>query len=207
MVVTIYRLATLPALPNLDIPNILFILDSLPGLPTHATPDNIAVLATHSSLDTIDTIISYIILATFPTVAKLIILATLPTQPILAIFWFYQLILAGILLLLLLLVTTCTLATLPVLANLDIPNILVILDSLPGLPTHATPDNIAGHATHSWLDTNNTTISFTTPATFPTVASLIILATLAAQQILPNLLILSTNSILYTINIIGCHHR
>ena len=86
MVVTIYRLATLPALPNLDIPNILIILDSLSGLPTHATPDKIAALATHSSLDTINTIISFTILATFPAVAKLIILATLPTQPILAIF-------------------------------------------------------------------------------------------------------------------------
>ena len=103
------------------------------------------------------------------------------------------------------LVTICTLATLPVLANLDIPNILVILYSLPGLPTHATPDNIAVLVTHSRLDTINTTISFTTPATFPTVASLIILATLTAQQILANLLILSTNSRLYTINIIGCH--
>ena len=86
MVVTICRLATLPALPNRDIPNILVILDSLSGLPTHATPDKIAVLATHSSLDTIDTIISFTILATFPTVAKLIILATPPTQPILAFF-------------------------------------------------------------------------------------------------------------------------
>ena len=79
------------------------------------------------------------------------------------------------------LVTICTLATLPVLANLDIPNILVILDSLPGLPTHATPDNIAILATHSSLDTINITISFTTPATFPTIASLIILATFTAQ--------------------------
>ena len=104
------------------------------------------------------------------------------------------------------LVTICTLSTLPVLANLDIPNILVILDSLHGLPTHATPDNIAVFATHSCLDTINTIISFTTPAIFPTVASLIILATLTAQQILANLLILSTNSSLYTINIIGCHH-
>ena len=103
------------------------------------------------------------------------------------------------------LVTICTLSTLPVLANLDIPNILVILDSLPGLPTHATPDNIAVLATHSCLDTFNSTISFTTPAIFPTVASLIILATLSAQQILANLLILSTNSNLYTITIIGCY--
>ena len=77
MFVTIYRLATLPALPNLDIPNILVILDSLPGLTTHATPDKIAALATHSSLDTINTTISFTILATFPTVAKLIILGTL----------------------------------------------------------------------------------------------------------------------------------
>ena len=104
------------------------------------------------------------------------------------------------------LVTICTLATLPVLANLDIPNILVILDSLLGLPTLATPDNIAVLATHSSLDTINTTISFTTPATFPTVASLIILATLTAQPILANILILSTNSSLYAVNIIGCHH-
>ena len=86
MFVTIYRLASLPALAKLDIPNILVILDSLPGLTTRATPDTIAVLATHSSLDTINTIISFTILATFPAVAKLIILATLPTQPILAIF-------------------------------------------------------------------------------------------------------------------------
>ena len=70
MVVTIHRLATLPALPNLDIPNILVILDSVSGLPTNATPDNIAALATHSSLDTINTIISFIILATFPTDAN-----------------------------------------------------------------------------------------------------------------------------------------
>ena len=70
MVVTIYRLATLPALPNVDIPNILVILVSLSGLPTHAIPDNIAALATHSSLDTINTIISFVILATFPTDAN-----------------------------------------------------------------------------------------------------------------------------------------
>ena len=73
MVVTIYRLATLPTLPNLDIPNILVILDSLSGLPTHATPDEIAALAIHSSLDTINTIISFTILATFPTVANRLI--------------------------------------------------------------------------------------------------------------------------------------
>ena len=77
MVVTIYRLATLPALPNLDITNIVVILDRLSGLPTHATPDKIAALATHSSLDTINTIISFTIFATFPTVANLIIVATL----------------------------------------------------------------------------------------------------------------------------------
>ena len=78
MVVTIYRLATLPALPNPDFPNILVILDSrLSGLPTHATPDKLAALATHSSLDTINIIISFTILATFPTVANLIIVATL----------------------------------------------------------------------------------------------------------------------------------
>ena len=88
-----------PVPANFDIPNILVILDSLPGLPTHATPDNITVLATDPSLDTINTIISFTALTSFPTVAKLIILATLPTQPILAIFWFYQLILAGILVL------------------------------------------------------------------------------------------------------------
>ena len=100
-------------------------------------------------MDTINTFISFPILATFPTVAKLIILATPPTQPILAIFWFYQLFLAAIPLLSLL-VTICTLATLPVPANFDIPNILVILDSLPGLPTHATPDNIAvGYLLHT----------------------------------------------------------
>ena len=84
MFVTIYRLASLPALANLDIPNILVILDSLNGLTTHAIPDKIAVLATPSSLGTINTIISFIILVTFPTVAKLIILATFPTQPLLA---------------------------------------------------------------------------------------------------------------------------
>ena len=65
MVVTLYRLATLPALANLDIPNILVILNSLPGLTTHATLDKIAVLATHSSLDTINTTISFTILAIF----------------------------------------------------------------------------------------------------------------------------------------------
>ena len=69
MVVTIYRFATLPALPNLDNPNILVILYSLSGLPTHGTSDKIAALATHSSLDTINTIISFTIPATFPTVA------------------------------------------------------------------------------------------------------------------------------------------
>ena len=72
MLVTLYALVTLPALTNLDIPNILVIIDSRPELPTHATPDNIAVLATPSSLDTINTIISFTILATFPTVANLI---------------------------------------------------------------------------------------------------------------------------------------
>ena len=97
-------------------------------------------------------------------------------------------------------------ASLPALANLDIPNNLVILDSLPGLTTHATPDKIAALATHSSLDTINTIISFTIPATFPTVANLIIVATFTAEPILANLLILSTNSSLYTINIIGCHH-
>ena len=86
MFVTIYRLASLPDPANLDIPNILVINDSLPGLTTHATPEKIAVLATHSRLDTINTIISFTILVTYPTVDKLIILATLPTQPILAIF-------------------------------------------------------------------------------------------------------------------------
>ena len=70
MFVTIYRLATLPALPNLDIPNILVIQDSLSGLTTHATPDKIAALATHSSLDTINTIIPFIMLATLPIVAR-----------------------------------------------------------------------------------------------------------------------------------------
>ena len=99
-------------------------------------------------------------------------------------------------------VTIWTFATLPVIANLDIPNILVILDSLSGLPTHATPDKIAVLATHSSLDTINTIISFTILATFPTVANLIIVATLTAQPILANLLILSTNSSLYTNNII-----
>ena len=103
-------------------------------------------------------------------------------------------------------VTIYRLATLPAFPNLDIPNILVILDSLSGLPTYATSDKIAALATHSSSDTINTIISFTIPATFPTVANLIIVPTLTAQPIKANLLILSTNSSLYTINIIGCHH-
>ena len=103
-------------------------------------------------------------------------------------------------------VTKYRLATLPALPNLEIPYILVILHSLSGLPTHATPDKIGALATHSSLDTINTIISFTILATFPTVANLIIVATLTVQPILANLLILSTNSSLYTINIIGCHH-
>ena len=103
-------------------------------------------------------------------------------------------------------VTIYRLAALPALPNLDIPNILVILDSLSGLPTHATPDKISALATHSSLDTINTIISFTIPATFPTVANLIIVAPFTAQPIMANLLILSTYSSLYTINIIGCHH-
>ena len=103
-------------------------------------------------------------------------------------------------------VTIYRLATLPALPYLDIPNILVILDSLSRLPTHATPDKIAALATHSSLDTINTIISFTIPATFPTVAKLIIVAPFTAQPIMANLLILSTYSSLYTINIIGCHH-
>ena len=103
-------------------------------------------------------------------------------------------------------VTIYRLATLPALPNLDIPNILVILYSLSGFPTHATPDKIAALATHSSLDTINTIIYFTILATFPTVANQIIVATLTRQPILANILILSTNSSLYTINIIGCHH-
>ena len=103
-------------------------------------------------------------------------------------------------------VTIYRLPSLPALANLDIPNILVILDSLSGLPTHTTSDKIAALATHSSLDSINTIISFTILAPFPTVAKLIILARLTAQPILANLLILSTNSSLYTINIIVCHH-
>ena len=103
-------------------------------------------------------------------------------------------------------VTIYRLASLPALPNLDIPNILVILDSLSGLPTHATPDKIAPLATHSCLDTINTIISFIILATFPTVANIIIVATLTDQPILANILIISTNSSLYTINIIGCHH-
>ena len=103
-------------------------------------------------------------------------------------------------------VTIYRLATLPALPYLDIPNIFVILDSLSGLPTHATPDKLAALATNSSLDIINTIISFTILATFPTVANLIIVATLTAQPIRGNLLILSTNSSLYTINIIGCHH-
>ena len=103
-------------------------------------------------------------------------------------------------------VTIYRLATLPALPNLDIPNILVILECLSGLPTHATPDKIAALATHSSLDTINTIISFIILATFPTVANIIIAATRTDQPILANILILSTNSSLYTINIIGCHH-
>ena len=103
-------------------------------------------------------------------------------------------------------VTLYPLVTLPALPNLDIPNILVIFDSRPELPTHATPDKIAALATHSSLDTINTIISFTILTTFPTVANLIIVATLIAKPILANLLNLSTNSSLYTINIIVCHH-
>ena len=103
-------------------------------------------------------------------------------------------------------VTIYRLATLPALPNLDIANILVILDSLSGLPTHATPDKIAALATHSSLDTINTIISFIILAAFPTVANIIIVATRTVQPILANILILSTNSSLYTINIIGCHH-
>ena len=206
MFVTIYSLATLPALPNLDIPNILVILDSLSGLPTHATPDKIAALATHSSLDTINTIISFTILATFPTVAKLIILATPPTQPILAN-------------LLILPINSCW-CTLTIIVSYHMYTcytpctsliliflifwlfLIVFLDFLH----HATPDNIAVLATHSSLDTINTIISFTILAKSPTVANLITVATLTAQQILANLLIRSTNSSLYTIKIIVCHH-
>ena len=154
MFVTIYSLATLPAPTNLDIPNNLFILDSLPGLPTHAKPDYIVVLATHSILAIIYAIISFAAFATFPTFANLIILATLPTQPYWVIFWYYLLSLACKLLQLLF-VTIHTIAAFPTLANLDIPNILFILDSLPGPPTHATPDNIAVLATHSNLDIIN----------------------------------------------------
>ena len=103
-------------------------------------------------------------------------------------------------------VTIYRLTTPPALSNLDIPNILVILDRLFGLPTHATPDKISALAIHSSVDSINTIISFTILATFPTVANLIIVTTLTAQPIMANLLILSTNSCLYTINIIGCHH-
>ena len=103
-------------------------------------------------------------------------------------------------------VTIYRLATLPALPNLDIPNILVIIYSLSGLPTQATPDKIAALATHSSLDTINTIISFIIIAKFPTVANIIIVATRTGQPILANILILSTNSSLYTINIIGCHH-
>ena len=103
-------------------------------------------------------------------------------------------------------VTIYRLATLPALPNLDIPNILVILDGLSGLPTHATPDKTAALAIHSSLDTINTIISFIILATFPTVTNIIIVATRTDQPILANILFLSTNSSLYTINIIGCHH-
>ena len=102
-------------------------------------------------------------------------------------------------------VTIYRLATLPALPHLDIPNTLVILHSLSGLPTHATPDKIAAFVTHYSLHSINTIIYFAILATFPTVAKLMIVATLTAQPILVNLLILSTNSSLYTINIIVCH--
>ena len=103
-------------------------------------------------------------------------------------------------------VTIYRLSTLSALPNLDIPNILVILDSLSGFPTHATPEKIAALATHSSLDTINTIISFIILATFPNVANLIMVATLTGEPKLANHLILSTNSSLYTINIIVCHH-
>ena len=103
-------------------------------------------------------------------------------------------------------VTVYILATLPALGNLDIPNILFILDSFPGLPTHATPDNIAILATHSSLGIINTIISFTTLATFHTLANLIILATFHTLTILANPQILPANSSLYTITIIVCYH-
>ena len=103
-------------------------------------------------------------------------------------------------------VTIYRLATPSALPHLDIPNILVILDSLSRIPTHATPDKITALVTHSSLDSINTIIYFAIVATFPTVAKLIILPTLTAQPILANLLILSTNSSLYIINIIVCHH-
>ena len=84
MFVTIYRLATLPTLAHLDIPNILLILLILPRLATHATPDNILVLAAQSILDYINIIISVAILVTFPAFSNLNILATVLTQQILA---------------------------------------------------------------------------------------------------------------------------
>ena len=102
--------------------------------------------------------------------------------------------------------TIYTLAPLPALANLDIPNILVMFVSLPRLPTHATPDYIGVLANHSSLDTFNIIISFTTLAIFPTVAHLIILATLPTLTILANPQILPTNSTLYTITMIVCYH-
>ena len=56
-----------------------------------------------------------------------------------------------------------------------------------------------------WM-TINTIIYFTMLATFPTVANLIIVATLTGEPILANILILSTNSNFYTITIIVCYH-
>ena len=110
-------------------------------------------------MDTINTIISFTILATFPTVANLIIVATLTAQPILANLLILSTNSSLYTITILLFVTIYRLASLSALANLDIPNILVILDSLSGLTTHATPDKIAVLVTHSSLDIINTIIS------------------------------------------------
>ena len=77
---------------------------------------------------------------------------------------------------------------------------------LPIRPTLAAPDNIPVLAAHSSLDNINTFISFTILPTFQSFGNLFILATPSTQPILANLLILPTNSSLYTIHIIVCNH-
>ena len=149
-VFTIYRLATLPKLSNLDIPHILVIILILPRLATRATPDNNLVLAAHSIYNSINTIISFATLATFHSFANLNILTTVLTQSILANLMISLRSLAWIQLLLFY-VTINTFATLPTPADHDIPNILLKHFIHPTLPTNATPDNIPVLTAHSSL--------------------------------------------------------